>query len=153
MGIKAIEKKKRRHKAIKLANRGLKVHEIATSLNVSERTILRDIDEFKKEVVEVMNANTPEEIIGTLNNALADRVRRLWSLISDKDVPARVVVRALQAIGKEEDRIVKRFQIIGLLPTENITNLFAANEMTVIQNQNETKVINFFWGNPPEEKK
>jgi hypothetical protein len=90
-----------------------------------------------------------EEAKAILFEMLKQRTSELWKIIGKEDATGSVRVKALKELRGEGTELRRILQAVGILPTERITNLFAANEIHVVQNQNESKEIHFHWGKPP----
>ncbi|MCH7759970.1 hypothetical protein IIA15_00995 [candidate division TA06 bacterium] len=92
-----------------------------------------------------------EESKAILFERSKQRISGLWEEIMGS-TEGRHRLRAYDMLRKEDIHLKKLLQAIGILPTEHVTNFFAAQEMHVVQNQNETKEIHFHWGDPPVEQ-
>jgi len=122
-----ILKEKRRESVLRLHQAGYTQQKIANQLSVDIRTIKRDMyflrEYHAKEYVNVKGMERAAEYAEEQRS----RKRMLHTIAIDSKNKQQDRIRALEALGREEDRGIKRDQIVGLLPNPQLEGGFQIN--------------------------
>lgn len=137
MAVK-IEIENRRLKLIELVNQGVCRSDLAIRLNISMRTLDRDLVAIRKEMKNSLSKVEAYEIFGDLEERSRLRIRSLWKIVLNKDEPAQVKINAINSLRKEDDKLIKRAQLLGIIPKEppingNVINTQNKNHVNVYQ--------------------
>ena len=109
---------KRRLKVMFLYVNGMNTTEIAQSLGLSKRTIDKDLAERRSELASSEQKEDMWQKIGQLTENQRQRVKRLWTIVTDNNASRKEVMRALDLLQKEDDLFIKRGQMAGMLPKD-----------------------------------
>jgi len=120
---KALTAKARRSKVLQMSMRGFKTRQLAEYFNVSPRTIERDFQELKKDVAKREGQVDPWALMGFLSEKQRQRIQELWRILNEDQCSRNEKIRAIGELRQEDEFLVKRAQIAGLLPKDNITVL------------------------------
>lgn len=115
--LKSEEKKKRAEQITDMVLTGYSYENIAHKLGVSRRTIIRDVQENRKQIIKEMSMPV-EEQIAQLEAAKNRRIKHLWTTVLDPKSSRGDKHKAIQLLQNEEQLEIKRKQLIGYLPPE-----------------------------------
>ena len=92
-------------------------------------------------------------IYALLTERMNERLIRYWKIIQTT-IDNREIIVALNSLREEDKDLVKRAQIVGLLPRNLLegANLINAPNSEVNITQEDKRVINIIWGEKPDDK-
>ncbi len=108
--------RRRREKVYQLVLQGAKQIEIADQLQLTEKTINKDVKSIKKDLSEKLTGVDIKEVYVEFAESMRLRIRKLWVILSDDKIKVRDRMNAINLLREEDKEAVKRAQIIGLLP-------------------------------------
>ena len=131
--------------------------EVAHKLGISRRTVIRYLENKRKETIKNMQASV-EGHIADYENEKNKRTKKLWEIVLDPKNRPGERTKAIALLQNEEAMAVKRKQLVGMLPQEAplvaIQNNINDGEVTIADsirrkhpelidkfNQNKMKVI------------
>ena len=110
--------RKRRNKVKKMLVRGITQEQMADSLDVSRRTIARDIDAIKNEVKEKVKEEPIEEVLTDLEATLDVLRKEYWKIYHDNEASHTTKLRALKNINDSVENRIKLLQKLGIVRKE-----------------------------------
>lgn len=108
----------RRLKVMHMYTTGMNAEEIAKALNLTTRTIFKDLAARRKQLEKSEKKEDMWKKIAQLNENQRQRVKRLWNIATDPAASRKEKMRALDLLHKEDELFIKRGQIAGILPKD-----------------------------------
>ncbi len=104
---------------------GYTVLAMAEALNVSERSIARDIAAIRQEAARLLTPETMADIAVDLDSRALDRVEKLHHIYDEAKERPEVQLSVVRELGREDDRLVARLAAFGLNYAEILQHLTA----------------------------
>ena len=113
----------RRRQVLQLSLKGMKPHQIAKHFDVHPKTIKRDFEEIRKQQASKESQLTGWAMMGLLSEKQRQRLVELWRIVNDDKTTRSEKIRAIAEMRQEDEFAVRRAQVVGILPKDNITVL------------------------------
>ena len=116
--------KNRRKMILRCLIMGMDVEEIIKYLKIrkikiSAPTVYRDIIVVRESNKTLAEQMEPKEIMGFIEKKQEERTREYWMIVKDREVYPNIRIQALNALREEDKEMIKRLQILGILPKNN----------------------------------
>ncbi len=118
------EVKERRKKIISLVLKGMHREDIAKKYDITPRTVDTDIANVKKEIAKRLDKMTRYERLSEYEETARMRTGRLWHIALDEKSSRSQIMRAVELLQREDVLKIRRDQMIGLFPKEDINMNF-----------------------------
>ena len=123
----------RRDMAFNLYMKGMVQTDISKKLEVSSRTIQKYIAHKRKILSTQEVKKNAQEIYAEMTHNYRERIRKLWVLLTDRNVPVPEVCSVIRELRAEDSAVFKRAQVIGLLPRDMEFNLIGQQNNQINQ--------------------
>ena len=111
------EREKLKDQVMDMLLTGYSQIETAKILAITRRTIISYVKSRRDSVIEEMRHSAEEEM-ADLQLTKHKRTKRLWTIVLDPKSKPGEVAKAIQLLQNEEVLMIKRKQMVGLLPAE-----------------------------------
>ena len=122
---------------IDLLVKGAKQRLIAERLKLTERQIRNYVRDAKKVMAEEIKGTTKENLVGQLSLSAKMRMRHLWIMLNQKENDSKDKVAIINSLREEDRDMIKRAQIIGLLPKTEEINVQNNTQINIKISQEE----------------
>ncbi len=110
--------KKRRSQVKKMLVRGVTQEKMAEQLDVTRRTVARDVKHIKEEIKDKIKEEPIEEVLTDLEATLDILKQEYWKIYHDKEATNSVKLRALKSINESVENRIKLLQKLGVVREE-----------------------------------
>lgn len=115
--MNAEERKKLKDQVMSMVLSGYSYADIGHKLGIAKRTIIRYVKDERGEQLERMQASA-EEHMADYESAKQKRMLKMWTIALDESKKDSDRLKAMALLQNEDDKSMKRKQLIGMIPPE-----------------------------------
>lgn len=115
--------KKRREESFQMILKGVSYQQIAKSYGISKKQVEKDLLVIRREKAKQLKKIDLNERVAEYDESARQRLARIWGILSDQTSKKREIIDALKLLQHEEELRIRRDQIAGVIPRENVTNI------------------------------